>query len=111
MVNGTESNWLKTFNNQTHKLDSGWYAVKLPAAGNIPWAEAREQERQFFQSEEPWKSDIGGTDRARLGSEQLAQYISGLLSNLVAARLFLPVCRYRLTPIPDFHPYPKRSQT
>lgn len=89
MVNGTESNWLRTFNNQTHKLDSGWYAIKLPAGGNVPWAEAREQERRFFESEEPWKSEVTRADRARLGSEQLTQHISRLLSNLVAARLSL----------------------
>ena len=89
--NGTESIWLRTFNNQTYKLDSGWYAVKLPAT-STPWIEPREEERRFFESEEPWKS----SDRSRLGSEQLAKHIFRLLTNLVA-RLFRCVHCYRLT--------------
>ncbi|KAJ7767691.1 P-loop containing nucleoside triphosphate hydrolase protein [Mycena metata] len=78
--------WLETFHNKTRKLDNGWFAVKLPAGGDIPWEEARTQEREFFRDNEPWKS-INREDRNRLGSEQLTQYISKLLSNLVAARL------------------------
>ncbi|KAJ7066228.1 P-loop containing nucleoside triphosphate hydrolase protein [Mycena amicta] len=64
IVDDMKPAWLDTFNNKTRKLDNGWFAVKLPAGGDIP--------------EE---------DRNRLGSEQLTQYISKLLSNLVAARL------------------------
>ncbi|KAJ7905222.1 P-loop containing nucleoside triphosphate hydrolase protein [Mycena leptocephala] len=78
--------WLETFNNKTRKLDNGWFAVKLPAGGDLSWDEARKQEREFFRDNEPWKS-IPGEDRNRLGSEQLTQYISKLLSTLVAARL------------------------
>ncbi|KAJ7478755.1 P-loop containing nucleoside triphosphate hydrolase protein [Mycena galericulata] len=90
--------WLKAFHNKTRKLDNGWFAVKLPAQGDIPWEEARTQEREFFRDNEPWKS-ISGDDRNRLGSEQLTQHISKLLSNLVAARL--PVISREITKIID----------
>ncbi|KAJ7465067.1 P-loop containing nucleoside triphosphate hydrolase protein [Mycena latifolia] len=78
--------WLEMFNNKTRKLDNGWFAVKLPAEGDISWEEARKEEREFFRDNKFWKS-IRKEDRNRLGSEQLTRYISKLLSNLVAARL------------------------
>ncbi|KAJ7244653.1 P-loop containing nucleoside triphosphate hydrolase protein [Mycena haematopus] len=90
--------WLETFNNKTRKLDNGWFAVKLPAGGDLPWEEARTQEREFFRDNEPWKS-IRGEDRNRLGSEQLTQHLSKLLSNLVARRL--PAISLDITKIID----------
>ncbi|KAJ6562382.1 P-loop containing nucleoside triphosphate hydrolase protein [Mycena capillaripes] len=86
--------WLDTFNNKARKLDNGWFAVKLPAGGDIEWKVAREQEREFFENKEPWRS-IRGEDRNRLGSEQLTQYISKQLSKLVADRL--PVISRKIT--------------
>jgi hypothetical protein len=88
--------WLETFNNKTRKLDNGWFAVKLPAGGDLSWDEARKQEREFFRDNDPWKSIPGG-DRNRLGSEQLTQYISKLLSTLVAARCVCMTGVVRLT--------------
>ncbi|KAJ7809021.1 P-loop containing nucleoside triphosphate hydrolase protein [Mycena olivaceomarginata] len=76
---GMGPTWLEMFNNKTRKFDNGWFAVKLPAGVDIPWEEARKQERHFFEVHEPWKS-IVGEDRNRLGSEQLTQHISKLLS-------------------------------
>jgi hypothetical protein len=103
--------WLETFNNKTRKLDNGWFAVKLPAGGDIPWEEARKQEREFFRDNEPWKS-IRREDRNRLGSEQLTQYISKLLSNLVAARFVYNWCNlsYELTSMLGFRGFHKTLQ-
>ncbi|KAJ6631972.1 P-loop containing nucleoside triphosphate hydrolase protein [Mycena sp. CBHHK59/15] len=98
IVEGMEASWIETFNNKTHKLDNGWFAVKLPAGDDVPWEEAREKERKFFRDTEPWKS-VHDEDRNRLGSEQLAQYISKLLSNLVVARL--PAISREITDIID----------
>ncbi|KAJ6494319.1 P-loop containing nucleoside triphosphate hydrolase protein [Mycena sanguinolenta] len=78
--------WLDIFNNKTRKLDKGWFAVKLPAGGDIPWETARQQEREWFRQDTLWKS-IREEDRSRLGSERLTQYISKQLSSLVAERL------------------------
>ncbi|KAJ7785301.1 hypothetical protein DFH07DRAFT_935069 [Mycena maculata] len=87
--------WLATFNNKKRNLDNGWFAVKLPAGGDIPWAEARQQESEFFRDKEPWKSIRGDGDRNRLGSEQLTKYVSKLLSKLVVDRL--PVISREIT--------------
>ncbi|KAJ7616329.1 P-loop containing nucleoside triphosphate hydrolase protein, partial [Mycena polygramma] len=78
--------WLETFENKTRNLDNGWFAVKLPEEPDVSWEDARTQERDFFQENNPWKS-IDGEGRNRLGSEQLTRYITKLLSNLVANRL------------------------
>lgn len=90
---------LEMFNNGNITLDHGWFTVKLPSGDDIPWEEARNQEREFFQDNEPWKS-IRTDDRNRLGSEQLTQYISKLLSSLVAARCDLQLVTSRLQPHP-----------
>lgn len=104
--------WLETFNNKTRKLDNGWFAVKLPAGGDLSWDEARKQEREFFRDNEPWKS-IPGEDRNRLGSEQLTQYISKLLSTLVAERCVYDwrSPTYKLTSVSDFPRFRERLQT
>jgi hypothetical protein len=85
IAEGMGPTWLDIFNNKTRKLDKGWFAVKLPAGGDIPWEAARQQEREWFQQDTLWKS-IHQEDRNRLGSERLTQYISKQLSNLVADR-------------------------
>ncbi|KAF8210817.1 P-loop containing nucleoside triphosphate hydrolase protein [Mycena galopus ATCC 62051] len=78
--------WLDIFHNKTRKLEKGWFAVKLPAGGDMPWETARQQEREWFQQNALWKS-IREEDMNRLGSERLTQYISKQLSSLVAERL------------------------
>ncbi|KAJ7097456.1 P-loop containing nucleoside triphosphate hydrolase protein [Mycena epipterygia] len=97
IVKGMGPKLLETFNNKTCKLDNGWFAVKLPDE-DIPWEAARKQESEYFGDNELWKS-IQGEDRNRLGSEQLTQYISKLLSNRVAARL--PAISRQITNIID----------
>ncbi|KAJ7604371.1 P-loop containing nucleoside triphosphate hydrolase protein, partial [Mycena polygramma] len=84
--NQKRQSWLESFENKTRKLDNGWFAVKLPEEPDVSWEDARTQERDFFQENEPWKS-IHGEGRNRLGSEQLTRYITKLLSNLVANHL------------------------
>ncbi|KAJ7440825.1 hypothetical protein B0H11DRAFT_2098441, partial [Mycena galericulata] len=96
MADGMEPTWLETFNNNgPHKLDNGWFAVKLPSRDHIPWETARQQEREWFENNNLWESE----DRNRMGSEQLTQYISRLLSNLVADRL--PAISRKITEIID----------
>lgn len=83
-----EKSWIDTFNNKTYFLDNGWFAVKLPDQDqlDLSWDDSREQEHRFFAENEPWKSEVLGDQRNRLGSDQLAQHVSKLLSNLVATR-------------------------
>ncbi|KAJ7498302.1 P-loop containing nucleoside triphosphate hydrolase protein [Mycena galericulata] len=51
MADGMEPTWLETFNNNgPHKLDNGWFAVKLPSRDHIPWETARQQEREWFEN-------------------------------------------------------------
>ncbi|KAJ7689662.1 hypothetical protein B0H17DRAFT_1202115 [Mycena rosella] len=51
IVEDIEPTWLETFNNMKRKLDNGWFAVKLPAGGDIPWEKARKEKREFFQDQ------------------------------------------------------------
>ncbi|KAK7023329.1 P-loop containing nucleoside triphosphate hydrolase protein [Favolaschia claudopus] len=81
-----EQRWLKMFDNEIRRLDHGWFAVKLPAGNDVSWEEARSDERDYFAEHQPWMS-LPRANKDRLGSEQLARYISKLLSNLVADRL------------------------
>jgi hypothetical protein len=87
IAEGTGPAWLEAFDNKKCKLKHGWFAVKLPAAGDIPWERARQEECEWFESQELWKP-IQGEDRNRLGSEQLTKYITRVLSNLVPERYF-----------------------
>ncbi|KAJ6507010.1 P-loop containing nucleoside triphosphate hydrolase protein [Mycena sanguinolenta] len=86
IVEPMKQKWLATFNNQTHQLNHGWFAVKLPEEDDMSWEQARTEERKWFEAKEPWAS-IHGEGNSRLGSEKLTQYISKQLSNLVATRL------------------------
>jgi hypothetical protein len=82
---GMEASWIRMFNNKTIVLKNGWFAVKLPPQLelNLPWERAREQERTFFSSNEPWQL-LGANQKQRLGSQLVGEHLSKLLSNVVA---------------------------
>lgn len=68
-------------------LIHGWYCVKqrdlVQLQEGVTWEEAKSFEAEFFQTTAPW-ADLDYTQRARLGSEKLAERLGGILSKLVA---------------------------
>jgi hypothetical protein len=84
---GREEEWAQYLKNKRVALPNGWFAVKLPAKAQLEtnWEEARKTERKFFASTEPWKS-LDVAHQQHLGSQQLSEHISKILSDLVAQK-------------------------
>lgn len=67
---------------------ANWFCVRQPGRGNpnLPWTEAREQERQFF--EEDWQVLFNDpTTSNRLGTDNLRNYLATRLYEWIAERL------------------------
>ncbi|KAI5117952.1 hypothetical protein M0805_004717 [Coniferiporia weirii] len=84
---GEEQRWIKCLRNESQPLELGWFCVKQPDPAQlkqgITWKEAREREREFFSSREPW-CDLSPRN---LGTPQLVARLSDTLSDLIAKRL------------------------
>ncbi|KAI0782953.1 P-loop containing nucleoside triphosphate hydrolase protein [Abortiporus biennis] len=87
---GEEDRWLRLIKNEVEQLDNGWFCVKQPDSASlkagISWSEARDAERDYFSLKHPW-SDLEPTHQRRLGTSNLADCLSDILSDLIAKRL------------------------
>jgi len=88
---GEEDRWMRLIRNDAEPLDNGWFSVRQPnsqaLAKGISWAEAREQERQFFLNPNyPW-STMEQSYRRQLGTQNLTERLSVILSDLIRRRL------------------------
>ncbi|EGN94811.1 hypothetical protein SERLA73DRAFT_162866 [Serpula lacrymans var. lacrymans S7.3] len=87
--------WVDLLKNKIMPLKNGWFAVRQPSQqeirrassrGGISRAEALQAERRFFASQGPWNS-LSPRYQQRLGSSQLSENLSTILSNLVEQQL------------------------
>ncbi|KIO31590.1 hypothetical protein M407DRAFT_218712 [Tulasnella calospora MUT 4182] len=87
---GGASKWLRMLRGEDQPLMHGWYCVKqrdlVQLQEGVTWEEARSYETEFFQTTAPW-ADVGPSQRARLGSQKLADRLGSILSNLVSQEL------------------------
>ncbi|THH15705.1 hypothetical protein EUX98_g9424 [Antrodiella citrinella] len=87
---GEEDNWIRFIKNDYEALENGWYSVKQPDSralkAGISWSEAREGERDFFSLTSPW-SGLDPIYQRQLGTHNLTERLSDILSELIARRL------------------------
>ena len=86
---GETGNWLTFIRNEKEQLTNGWYAVKQPGSQaiekGITWAEAREQENIFFESESGW-CDLDPIYHKYLRTSNLVSRLVEILSDLISKR-------------------------
>ncbi|KAI0343433.1 hypothetical protein BDW22DRAFT_1355868 [Trametopsis cervina] len=87
---GDQDTWVKFMKNEVKPLENGWFSVKQPDTQaiqeGITWEEAREQEEVFFLKTSPW-ADLNGELKLQLGTANLTERLSVILSALIAKRL------------------------
>ncbi|KAI0782967.1 P-loop containing nucleoside triphosphate hydrolase protein [Abortiporus biennis] len=87
---GEEDRWLRFIRNEYESLDNGWFSVKQPDTkalqAGITWSEARAAEREFFSLTSSW-SALDYSYQQRLGTTNLTECLSTILSGLIARRL------------------------
>ena len=85
---GDHEPWLAIASNRNRawKLTHGWYVTKQcntkELDQNLPFEQVRDNERLFFENEEPWK----GLDQDRFGTPKLVDALSKLLSQMIRER-------------------------
>jgi hypothetical protein len=91
MAAGDEKVWLPVIRNEDKPLENGWFSVKQPSTleieRGITWEEARSQERDYFAFNPPW-STLDYAHQQQLGTANLVERLSRLLSQLIAKRSF-----------------------
>ena len=86
---GDEDNWINFIRNEVETLNHGWFCVKQPDSQQlkrgVTWEEARANEAQFFAD---WvdKHPSLGDMTCQLGTENLVNRLSDILSELIAKR-------------------------
>ncbi|KJA28733.1 hypothetical protein HYPSUDRAFT_61585 [Hypholoma sublateritium FD-334 SS-4] len=87
---GDEPFWIPFIRNEKETLENNWFCVKQPStfdlSEKITWAQARQSEVNFFASTAPW-SDIGESYSKYLGTSNLVQRLTDILSELIATRV------------------------
>lgn len=86
---GEEDRWIRFIKNDYEALENGWFSVKQPdsraLATGISWADARREEREYFNSISPW-SDLEFDFQLHLGTANLTNRLSSILTSLIAKR-------------------------
>ncbi|BGP25047.1 hypothetical protein JCM10295v2_003967 [Rhodotorula toruloides] len=87
---GEHPSWLDLLENRRHHLTNGYFVTKQPAPEdlkkNLTYKKAREAEKQFFATSQPWKSLEAGTQR-HLGTDHLTSFLSDRLGRYIAEKL------------------------
>jgi len=86
---GDEGKWLDMLRNRSEKFKHGWFCVRQPGynqlQARITPEEARENEREFFETTRPWSN--GEPDlRARCGTRALSKALGQKLFEVIAKR-------------------------
>jgi hypothetical protein len=91
---GDEDDWIRFIKNDREPLVNGWYAVKQPNSkmlrAGITWADAREDENQFFTTTSPW-AGLNADCQSRLRTRNLIDCLSRILSELIAKRFLFSI--------------------
>ncbi|KAF9648403.1 hypothetical protein BDM02DRAFT_3187163 [Thelephora ganbajun] len=86
---GEEDHWLRFIRGEAEHLANGWFVVKQPATvdlkDGVTWEGAREREKRFFSTRNPWSLETGY--RHRFGTHNLTESLSKILSDLIKRRL------------------------
>lgn len=86
---GEEESWLQLIRNETEPLINNWFCVKQPSshtlAQGITWAEARQQESEFFSSTKPW-CHLDSHYEKFLRTTNLTERLSVILTELISKR-------------------------
>jgi hypothetical protein len=86
---GEEPNWLPFIRNEKVPLENNWFCVKQPSSSelkeNITWERARQMEYNFFSLQSPW-SELESVYQKYLGTKNLVERLSSVLSDLIAKR-------------------------
>ena len=104
---GEHDRWLQVLRGDRARLVNGYFSTKQPGAAdlgkNLSFEAAREAEKNFFLSKEPWSSLPAELQR-RLGTPKLTEYLSNKLSSYIKQKwvetnvLFKPRCLPQIDP-------------
>ncbi|EIW80172.1 hypothetical protein CONPUDRAFT_57692 [Coniophora puteana RWD-64-598 SS2] len=87
---GDEDFWIDLIRGKNVPLSNKWYCVKQPRPDEvkkgITWHDARANEETFFATRDPWAS-LPDEFQRQLRTANLTDRLSGILSDLIAARL------------------------
>ncbi|KAF3933705.1 Dynamin-1 [Dactylella cylindrospora] len=91
VLDGEYDQWLRILRGQEHRLQPhGYFVTKQPSQqqliGRISHPAARESEAEFFDTVEPWSSELLEL-KDRFGTPNLQKYLSKQLANLIRLRL------------------------
>ena len=86
---------LQILNGDRFKLGHGYHVVKNNSDVNVDHATARAQERDFFQSTDPWATDLKQYQQ-RFGTLRLQTALSFKLTTQIRARFVLLISLYSL---------------
>ncbi|KAH9474808.1 Interferon-induced GTP-binding protein Mx2 [Psilocybe cubensis] len=88
---GEESSWIPFIRDEREPLENNWFCVKLLSSFQLnmklSWAQSRQLEEDFFSKKPgPW-SEIEEPYRKYLGTENLVERLSTVLSDLISSRM------------------------
>ncbi|KAH0559399.1 hypothetical protein GP486_004084 [Trichoglossum hirsutum] len=103
---GEHLKWKRILEGYKHELQHGYFVTKQPSQSRlkdgIDHMTARKEELEFFDSQEPWKTELSNTKdrfgkllRERFGTLALQTYLSETLTKLIRFRL--PEIKSRVT--------------
>lgn len=86
---GTHDAWVDIIRGRSHKLAHGYFVTKQPnhqgLSMGVDGATARRQEREFFETTEPWCTELSDM-KERFGTPALASYLAEQLGRLISLR-------------------------
>ncbi|GAA6008899.1 hypothetical protein JCM11491_003826 [Sporobolomyces phaffii] len=87
---GEHDRWLQVLRGERARLVNGYFSTKQPGAAdlakNLSFEDAREAEKNFFLSTQPWSS-LSSEVQRRLGTAKLTEYLSDKLSTYIKQKL------------------------
>lgn len=87
---GDYDQWIEILRGQAHVLDHGYFVTKQPSQDSlnkgVDSTNARAQEAEFFQTMEPWCTELKDLSH-RFGTLNLANYLASELGMLIRRRL------------------------
>ncbi|KAF3905219.1 Dynamin-3 [Orbilia brochopaga] len=90
VLDGEFEQWIKILRGSDHRLHHGYFVTKQPSQQQllerISHSAARASEEEFFQTRDPWQTDLADL-KDRFGTINLQRYLSKQLANLIRQRL------------------------
>ncbi|KAK6346526.1 hypothetical protein TWF696_006651 [Orbilia brochopaga] len=90
VLEGEFEQWIRILRGNEHRLHHGYFVTKQPSQQQllerISHSAARASEEEFFQTREPWQTELADL-KDRFGTINLQRYLSKQLANLIRQRL------------------------